>query len=751
MSLYSDISSWFKPAPLQAPLSKEMMASISKATAGQTISNPPLPNIGQLGQLGLGVKRGVAKKPVPITTPYVSTYDNSFLVPPGYSGQPPSSPTPYNDPRGSATTDSFMQAPASSGQGGAITSGNGLPRGTTNSGNGLPSGGTGPARTTPIPLLTTGESLAVAKSYGLEGMEQNFAGMTSAEANKRAKEAKDKLLAQTSSLTSGTFNPQTIAGVDKTMEVLKNRLIEINGSPFDKPNKESNTKNVVSVSSTDIAKNFTSLNDFQNAQLSPDFMRSIEPFLKAGGTLTDIAAKITPDVQGIQPATDLASFLANQNNVQNQPVPIKQINNPDGTITQIFKDNTAVTTGANGRPVDNQDLYNKILPETLTGQNEIARLAGIPEELKKHYFGTPEQIGIYQQEIDLQKEKRKNLEKKEADEKATAKEKAQYSIDKNKSDIATAKAKRGIDHLNSKNYMTGMLAKLGALMTTGAAPLALATLEEKYSQDIAELDTKLSFANREIEINLTDTINDIENNYADKEYSINEDLSKSANTMSKEIFEAQQTAQRDIYKISSASDKSFRAAMDKHDKDTSSSQAKYATTYMSLAGKGLSQAQIMQILTSTGIVDVTKLTPAMMAKFAPKDKAVSTDAEVKAGRIALDASKKVGPEADGKYADPNLYQQMHDTWTSQGGTTAKFIKDYPPSQYINPANTSLPAELRPHEAASNYTSATIPHDIQSDLLFTIQTHPKATYADLVKAFPGVSASYISSTMNNAAE
>ena len=605
MSILTDIAKWFKPQPLPGPI-KGQSASVydafqsGVAKPGDTISAPKV-NIGNLGQIGQQSKSGSIRQPVPVTgvatSPYSSATDPNFLTPPATSGQPTSTAPTYNDPRGSATTDAFLTPPATSGQDMQT-----------------------PQKSIPPPVLTTGESLAVAKSHGLEGMGYSFAGMTSAEANARAKEAKDKLLSQTSALTSGTFNPQTIAGVNKTMEAFKERKDNITMDSWKKYSKESDTKNLVTVSSSDIAKNFASLSDFQNAQKSPDFMKSIDPFIKAGGTMADIAAKITPDVQGIQPETDLASFLANQNNLQNQPVPIKQIDNVDGTITKVFKDGTTVTTDANGSPVNNQEAYNKLLPETLAGQNEIARLANIPEELKKHFFGTPEQMGVYQQEIELEKEKIKNLEKKAADAKATAREKAQYAMDKNRSDIATAKATNELNRLNAKNYMTGMLAKLGALMTTGAAPLALATLEEKYQRSAQELDTKLSFANREIEINLTDTINEIENNLADKEYSVREDLSKSAREMQKEIFDAQSKAQREIYTISSSSAKAFRTAMASHEKDTATNQAKYATTYMSLAGKGFSQAQILQILTSTGIVDVTKLTPAMQKLLAPKDK-----------------------------------------------------------------------------------------------------------------------------------
>ena len=60
---------------------------------------------------------------------------------------------------------------------------------------------------------------------------------------------------------------------------------------------------------------------------------------------------------------------------------------------------------------------------------------------------------------------------------------------------------------------------------------------------------------------------------------------------------------------------------------------------------------------------------------------------------ALKASAFQGPEADGKYADPNLYLQNYQSWLQNGGTAEEFFRNFPPSTYINPANTWLPAEI----------------------------------------------------------
>lgn len=60
---------------------------------------------------------------------------------------------------------------------------------------------------------------------------------------------------------------------------------------------------------------------------------------------------------------------------------------------------------------------------------------------------------------------------------------------------------------------------------------------------------------------------------------------------------------------------------------------------------------------------------------------------------ALKASAFQGPEADGKYADPNLYLANYQNWIASGGSAEEFFRNFPPSTYINPANTWLPSEI----------------------------------------------------------
>lgn len=89
------------------------------------------------------------------------------------------------------------------------------------------------------------------------------------------------------------------------------------------------------------------------------------------------------------------------------------------------------------------------------------------------------------------------------------------------------------------------------------------------------------------------------------------------------------------------------------------------------------------------------------AELNPKDKAGSAAKTYKSGGLTyagsditdgvtkLTASKNSGSEADGKYADPNVYLQMAQAWSKGGGSVKDFIKNYPISTWINPANTNV--------------------------------------------------------------
>jgi hypothetical protein len=65
------------------------------------------------------------------------------------------------------------------------------------------------------------------------------------------------------------------------------------------------------------------------------------------------------------------------------------------------------------------------------------------------------------------------------------------------------------------------------------------------------------------------------------------------------------------------------------------------------------------------------------------------NAAVQKGESALNQSRG----SDG-WVDPAVYQQAYQEWTSGLGTTAEFLSKFPPKNYVNPQNNTLPVILR---------------------------------------------------------
>lgn len=73
--------------------------------------------------------------------------------------------------------------------------------------------------------------------------------------------------------------------------------------------------------------------------------------------------------------------------------------------------------------------------------------------------------------------------------------------------------------------------------------------------------------------------------------------------------------------------------------------------------------------------------------------------QVSIGAQKLEAS--VG--ADG-YVDPAVYQKAYKDWIGSGFAPEDFLKQFPPANWVNPANTWLPVYLRPKASTSSGSS-----------------------------------------------
>jgi len=391
-----------------------------------------------------------------------------------------------------------------------------------------------------VPTLSNAQSSALGKQYGLEGLKYDFTGMTQSQANQKAEELKKKYMGETSALTSYTFNPETITGVKNSMSRLMTGLNDIGDSFNADGTKQDKTKSLLEVSAGDIAKSFMSVEELQQALMNPDVQKELQPFIKAGGSLNDVAMKV---VQGQQPVNtapqgsqDYISSLNENNRMYNDPVAAKRAE---------------------------QELFT----EGQIAQDRIAQIAKIPNDLMKFYFGDEKTIGLYQMQVKQAEETIKNLENKIITEQANARTQASFEVEKVNAQVSKARAQTEENRLTAKNYMTGMLAKLGALKTTGEAPSALANLEAKYQRQINDLETQADFTVREINMNMANKLATIESTANDKIFSIKNDLSKESTDMFKEVMKAQQAAEKEAYGIVASHATKLRTQTEKFEKE----------------------------------------------------------------------------------------------------------------------------------------------------------------------------------------
>ncbi len=405
-----------------------------------------------------------------------------------------------------------------------------------------------------------------------------YKGYKASEAEQMEAETKGKQMGQQSVNNSFAFNPETMSGVKTASENFQLRLNDIMSSPWSSQGtKTDEVKTLVSGSADLFAKPFNTIEEFNSAyQGNPEVQKNLNAFTKAGGSLNEIAAKIQAKsapqpVQTAQP----------QGNVQSTADYISSI----GQVNNM--DNTAASQAAE----------KELFPEAQLAQQEIMRQFNIPKELQKAYFGDEQTIGLLQQKKNIAEEKRRLIEQKANDAATSLRAQASLEVEKNNADLEIAKSTIEENRLTAKNYMTGMLAKLGALKTTGATPKALTTLDEKYQRQRLDAESKVAAANQQIQVQLRTKVNELESRKEDLILAIKEDLSKDGETAMKEIMKARQDADKQIYSITQGYSADLRRERERYEKEAKSASEKYIKEFADLAGKGYDADTINGIIT----------------------------------------------------------------------------------------------------------------------------------------------------------
>ena len=513
---------------------------------------------------------------------------------------------------------------------------------------------------------------------GLTGIikPEKLIGMTTAQAQKLVEEQKAKQKSQVTTGTSAVYNPETINKTKRAVDAFGFALNDITKDPFTgKQSKLNKTAALIESAQKQLAKLFKSPEEFQSAYATNQtFKDAIDNFQKMGGKPDGVTSSITAPVtpENAPQTQDTASYLAD-------------IKNPQ----------------ANQQA--QQSALDELIPERDLQQQEISRLANIPKELQKYYFGDETQLGFIAEQKAQAEEEKRIIEREEKNAQNNLRAQAKFAIEKNKAEVKIQTAQVEENRLAAKNYMTGYLAKLGALNTTGAAGLAIQTLDTKYEIQKQTLETNAKYDNQAIELKLNDELNTIETNTDRDILKIQQDLSKTTEEVFKEVTKAQQEADKEIARISLSYAKTLREKTDDYVKKQKAEAEKYAKQFAKIASGGLDLVKLSQSIEGGDIME---------GQYVPKKGVLLPNGTFASIEQTLEASRG----ADG-YVNSEVYLQRYKDWIKTGGTATTFKAKYPPVNYVNPQDTSLPPNLRYAKQSQTISTAksNVPKDIEDQI------------------------------------
>jgi len=407
--------------------------------------------------------------------------------------------------------------------------------------------------------ISSSQAKGLAKSFGLEGIvdTSKYAGLSYGEAAAKVQAERQKRTGQVTSNVSFAFNPETLAGTKKIVDRVGIGLNDITKQSWDsKGTQQDKIQATLAASAKQIASLFQSQEEYNNAVASsPQLQQTLATFEKLGGSAQDISSKIATPVTD-KPEQTTGDYLSN-------------LTNPEANQEA------------------QQQAINELIPEKDIIQAEIARQQSIPEEAMSLYFGTEEQLGILDMKKTQAIEEKRIIEQQELDAETNLKAKAKLAISKNNAEMRIQTTTIEENRLAAKNYMTGMLAKLGALKTTGAAPLAIQTLDTKYEISKQTLESKYKFAEQEINLQLDDALNTLETNTDQSILELEQDLTKDYEDITKEVMKLQQAADKQTYTLSIKYASKLRERTTSYTKALKAEAEKYAKEYAKTAGGGL--------------------------------------------------------------------------------------------------------------------------------------------------------------------
>lgn len=166
---------------------------------------------------------------------------------------------------------------------------------------------------------------------------------------------------------------------------------------------------------------------------------------------------------------------------------------------------------------------------------QIQQLQALPQEMRDLFYGTPEkqgQLAQLKQEAETQKQQ---INAQIASRKTSLAESSDLAISQLNNDLNSQKADIALKGQRAKDYLTGQLAKMGALNTTGASANAISELNADYDRMGVETQQNYNNALSQNKMKYNDLLNDLIDRRDAAIANIDAQVNKSEGTKNKEI------------------------------------------------------------------------------------------------------------------------------------------------------------------------------------------------------------------------
>lgn len=237
-----------------------------------------------------------------------------------------------------------------------------------------------------------------------------------------------------------------------------------------------------------------------------------------------------------------------------------------------------------------------IIPYQQEMFRQIEQLRQIPEQYRGLFYGTPEKQGELQQ-LKAEAEREKQIINTQfLSQQTTLKTAKDLSISTLKADFASQNADIELRQQRAKDYLTGQLAKLGALNTTGAAVQAITQLDVDYNRMKVDLQTNYNNNITQNEMKYNELLSNLEAKKEEATLNIDRQVNKTQATKDKEILELELKVDDKIsdlnMKLLDKNIQAFRDAL----VETKKQSAEFVKNYFNIVSGGTQQQLLAQVM-----------------------------------------------------------------------------------------------------------------------------------------------------------